>query len=206
MDGTFKDLMESILEGDVQRAESLIDQLQRSGCDPMQIVTDAIKPAMEELGRRFERGEVFLPTIISASMLFADFNKNAAASEYLSDAPTIIMGTVSTDIHEIGKNICASMARIRGYNVMDLGCDVPSEKFISQAVKHGSGTVAVSSTMKSSLKYQQEIVELAAAWDLSVLVGGASCSPEWCGRIGAAGYSRDCVEFVQVLAELHDQS
>lgn len=190
-------LRDSIIEGRFSDARDLIDETVNRGIKPEELIETTIKPALEMLGEMFERGEVYLPTLVSASKLLDGLICDSSADP--DDAPTIIMGTVSSDIHEIGKNICVSMARCHGYRVEDLGNDVPSEKFISSAIKKEATAIAVSSTMKSTLKYQDEITVLASERDIPVLVGGASCSEKWCNRIGAAGYSQDCVSFVSLL-------
>ena len=193
-------LHNAIIEGRFSDARDILDETVNRGVDPEELIETVIEPALELLGDMFEKGEVYLPTLVSASNLLNGLICDDDAAS--KDAPVVVMGTVSSDIHEIGKNICVSMARCHGYHVEDLGNDVPSEKFISSAVKNEANAIAVSSTMKSTLKYQDEITVLASERDIPVLVGGASCSEKWCERIGAAGYSHDCVSFVSLLDKI----
>ena len=188
----------AIVEGNYARASSLIDKALDEGVDAVELINNCLKPSLEKLGEGFERGEVYLPTLVSAVQLL-DHVSDRCGQSCTEGGPTMVIGTVSNDIHEIGKNICASMARVKGFNVRDLGCDVPSRDFVNTAVKTNSKVIAVSSTMKSTQKYQKEVVELAAESGIPVLVGGASCTPTWAETIRAAGYSHDSVEFVNLL-------
>jgi len=194
----------ALSENREKEAKGIVEDLLDSGMSPADIITDIIKPVMELLSKYFDEGKVYLPTIVAASNILDELSKDLTPKKV--DKPVVaVMGTATSDVHEIGKNICVSMARSRGYNVVDLGCDVPNEKFISAAVKNKSDVIAVSSTMKSSLKYQEELAILASEKDIPVLIGGASCSEEWCEQIGAAGYSKNCLEFTELLKRLANE-
>ena len=193
-----EDIVTAIAEGRFDDASAMVADALGSGADREWLVNDVLRPAAEELGRLFEKGEVYLPAMVSASRVLGDLLNDSPVDG--DNTKSIVIGTVSNDVHEIGKNLCASMARSKGYRVIDLGNDVPVDKFIEAAEKHGAPVIAVSSTMKSTLKFQKELVETAGD-EYSVLVGGASCSPAWADSIGAAGYSSDCRDFVLLLAK-----
>lgn len=193
-----EDIVAAMTEGRFSDASDMVADALSSGADKVSLINDVIRPALEELGRLFEMGEIYLPAMVAASKILEQLFEDMPAEEACG-SPPIIIGTVTSDIHEIGKNICASMASSKGYRVINLGCDVPPEKFVEAAEKSGSSVIAVSSAMKSSLKFQKEVIELADG--MTVFVGGASCSPMWAENIGAAGYSKDCKEFVTLLAK-----
>ena len=196
-DSLFEKIEDSILKGRFQDTRTLTKQAIDNGTDPSSLLETVIIPAIRRLVELFDNGEVYLPTIVAASNFLEEFTSSEAIIDQ-NRAPVVAIGTVSSDIHEIGKNICASMLRVNGYRVEDLGADVPSEKFLSVAVKYGCHIIAASAAMKGGLKSQRELVDLAKDSDITVLVGGASCNRRWAESIGA-GYSKDAAELVRII-------
>lgn len=196
-DSLFKKIEDSILIGRFQDTRAFVKEAMDNGTDPASLLETVIVPAIKKLVERFDNGEVYLPTIVAASNFLEEFTTDQNIADQ-NQAPVVTIGTVSSDIHEIGKNICASMLRVYGFRVEDLGADVPSEKFLSVAVKYGCHIIAASAAMKGGLKSQRELVDMAKGDDITVLIGGASCNPRWAESIGAS-YSKDAAELVRIV-------
>ena len=195
-EGLFKELEGYIIEGRFEDVRNTVERALDEGADPTELLCYGIIPPIRKLVDMFEKGEVYLPTIVAASNFLEEFTGKSDVRTLREGAPSIAIGTVEGDIHEIGKNICGSMLRVQGYNVVDLGADVPNDKFISAALKERCRLIAASAAMKGGLKYQKELVKAAAEEDIPVLVGGASCNERYAESIGA-GYSRDAKEFIR---------
>ncbi|MBP5394404.1 MAG: cobalamin-dependent protein [Candidatus Methanomethylophilaceae archaeon] len=196
-DSLFKEIGDSILIGRFQDAKKYTKEAIDRGDDPARLLEVAIIPAIRKLVKRFDNGEVYLPTIVAASNFLEEFTSNESIVDR-NRAPVVTIGTVSSDVHEIGKNICASMLRVNGYRIEDLGADVPPEKFLSTALKYGCHIIAASAAMKSGLKSQRELADITRDYDITILVGGASCNQRWADSIGAE-YSRDAAELVHLV-------
>jgi 5-methyltetrahydrofolate--homocysteine methyltransferase len=203
------DLRKAVLRGDSDGVADLISEIIEAGAKPETLVENSLAATLEVLGDAFERGEAFLPQMIIA----AEAMKSGVAriKEYLpkgSDhkAGTVIFCTVKGDIHSIGKDICVNLLESQGFEVINLGVDVASERVIEAAVKHNADVVCLSALMTTSLKQMQatveavyrELPEFKSDPKKAVCVGGAVVTESWANKIGAA-YSADaprCVELI----------
>jgi 5-methyltetrahydrofolate--homocysteine methyltransferase len=194
----------AVLRGDSDAAPTLVDTVIASGTPAEQVIEDVLAPAIQRLGDAFGRGEAFLPQL----MIAADAMKAAVArvKEHLPEgsagvhAPKVAFATVKGDIHSIGKDICVSLLESQGFDVLDLGVDVPAERVLEAAVQVQA--VCLSALMTTTLPAMRDIVEQvrAASADMPVFVGGAVVTAEWAESIGA-GYSADAPGCVQVVRE-----
>jgi trimethylamine corrinoid protein len=168
-------------------------------------------PAIEEVGDKFEKMVIFLPDL----MLAADAVKSSTAlllpllpKEGKGRKATIVVATVQGDVHEIGKNIVASMLMARGFNVIDMGVDVKTSDLVEEAKKSKAKVICASALMSSTLGSQKDIVDyLSAVGDrkkVAVLIGGGPTSKEWADEIGADGWGADANAAVK-LVEKHSK-
>lgn len=202
-----KELQKAVLDYDSEAAVKATKTAIRAKIDPMEIIDGALVPAIEEVGDKFEKMQIFLPDL----MLAADAVK-AAMSLVIPLMPkgdidtraTVVIATVQGDVHEIGKNIVANMLMARGFNVIDMGVDVKTSLLIDEAKKSQAKIIGASALMSSTLGSQKDIVDyLSALGDrkkFKVMIGGGPTSKIWADEIGADGWGKDANEAVR-LAE-----
>lgn len=209
-DGTLKGIEEAIIGGDKERSAQLVEEA-LAAMDPLTIIQGGMMPAMEKVGNRFSCGEIFLPEMLMASEAWKETMKllkpkMLAAGESVGKIGTVVIGTVQTDVHEIGKNIVATLLSTAGFEVHDLGVDISASKFIQKAEEVGADIIAASAIMTTTMTYQRDILEHLMASGLRdkyiVLVGGGVVNQKWADEIGADGYGETAVDGVRVAKEL----
>jgi len=202
-DKILKDLQKSILEYDSAGAVSAAKAAIASKMDPLKAIEKGLVPSIESIGQKFEKMEIYLPEL----MLAADAMRSALALLLPlipkgSGKGTVVIGTVQGDVHEIGKNIVASMMMAGGYNVIDLGVDVKTTSFIEEAKRNRAKVIGASALMSSTIGSQKDIVDfLASSGDRKkfiVLVGGGPTTKEWAKEIGADACGMTAVEAVKL--------
>lgn len=194
--------------------EKFIETVKRSleeKISPLEII-NALTKALEEIGRKFEEGEIFLVHLVMAGEMV-----KKAVSEYLEPLlkeakmerktlGRVVIGTVSGDIHDIGKNIVAALLFSAGFEVIDLGKDVSVEEFIKAVEEYNPNILGLSALLSTTLPVQKEVIEALKKNRLrdrvKVIVGGAPVTSEWAEQIGADGYAEDAVEAVKVAKRL----
>lgn len=194
--------------------EKFIETVKRSleeKISPLEII-NALTKALEEIGRKFEEGEIFLVHLVMAGEMV-----KKAVSEYLEPLlkeakmerktlGRVVIGTVSGDIHDIGKNIVAALLFSAGFEVIDLGKDVSVEEFIKAVKEYNPNILGLSALLSTTLPVQKEVIEALKKNRLrdrvKVIVGGAPVTSEWAEQIGADGYAEDAVEAVKVAKRL----
>lgn len=203
----------AIIDGDAEAAEESAQSALAAGLDPLLILNEGLMRGADDVGKRFERGEYFLPELMLAGRALKaamDIVKPALLEKY-SGADSQVKGivvaaTVQTDIHDIGKNIVASMLTAAGFEVVDMGVDVPIKAIIDKAEELGAQVIALSALLTTSMPFIKDLIELLKARGLRekyiVLVGGASVTEEWAKGIGADGTARNAAEAVQLARQL----
>jgi len=202
-------IREALLTFESEKLTEVVKKSLEEGSDPLEII-NAITVALGEVGEKFEKGEVFLVHLVTAG----EATKNAI-SEYLEPllkkagakrevAGRVVIGTVAGDIHDIGKSIVASLLFSAGFDVIDLGKDVPVEEFLKAVKEHNPDIVGLSALLSTTLPMQKEVIEALKKNNLrvKVIVGGAPVTAEWAEEIGADGYAEDAVEAVKVAKKL----
>ena len=176
--------------------------------DPVEVIEKGIVPALEEVGRGFEKGTIFLPQLLmsadAAGEAFSAVKRilsmaSTSTSTSTSESP-IIIATVKGDIHDIGKNIVRALLENYGFDVIDLGRDVPPEEIVAAAVKNGSKLVGLSALMTTTVGAMAETVRQLKAADpsISTFVGGAVVTDEYARSIGATYYTKDAMASVRL--------
>ncbi len=170
---------------------------------------DALIPSLEEVGARFERGDYFVPEMLIAARAMQgalDILRPLLAESGAPQVGTFLMGTVKGDVHDIGKNLCNIMLEGAGFTVIDLGVNVPPEKFVEQIGEHNPDVVGFSAFLTTTMpmfKANINALEKAGIRDeVIVMVGGAPVTQEYADAVGADGYSADASSAVKKAKEL----
>lgn len=176
---------------------------------PAGIILDTLIAGMDDIGKRFKNNEIFIPEVlISAKAMHAglDILEPHLSKSGIKPAGKIGIGTVKGDLHDIGKNLVAMMFRGAGFKVLDLGIDVPPEKFIDTAKNRDVDIIAMSSLLTTSMGSMKAVIgELkkeGLAGKVKTMVGGAPVTEDFAGSIGADGYARDASSAVDKAREL----
>lgn len=195
-------LYEAVLQGDKERALTLLRCGLGEEFSPLVALNDYLIPAITEVGRLFGQGIYFLPQLMlsaSAMKSAVDFLKpRLSEGQDLPRVGTVVFATVQGDMHDIGKNIVSVLLENHGVNVVDLGRDVPSSVILKEARSVGADAVCLSALMTTTMPRMREVVDLFAqeGFDCPVLVGGAAITRAFAVEIGASGYGRDAQEAV----------
>ena len=189
-------LYDATLNGKLEEGIAVTKTAIHEGTDPQIIINDYMVKAMEEIGARFESGKAFVPNLLmSARAMKGVLNllKPLLTTGTTTSAGTIVIGTVKGDLHDIGKNLVASMLEGCGFEVINLGVDVSSDQFVEAARKHHADIVCMSALLTTTMNYMREVTAAIQASDLvlkpRVMVGGAPLTEAFATEIGADGYS-----------------
>ncbi|QOY91789.1 cobalamin B12-binding domain-containing protein [Paludibaculum fermentans] len=189
-------LYDAVLNGDQKAAIAVTEQALAEGVTPLDLITNYMVPAMDEVGRRFECEDYFVPELLlSARAMKGSLNliRPLLTASGIEPAGRVAIGTVKGDLHDIGKNLVASMLEGGGFEVIDLGADVAPEKFIDAIQNKGVRVVALSALLTVTMPSMRKTIDaLKAAGvrdQVKVMVGGAPVTQQFAEEIGADGYS-----------------
>jgi corrinoid protein of di/trimethylamine methyltransferase len=195
-----KQLYDSVVSGDAKTTQALTQQALAEGVDPLKLVNEYMVPAMDEVGRRFEANEYFVPELlISARAMKAALELIRPLLTARGDQPLgrVAIGTVKGDLHDIGKNLVGSLLEGGGFEVIDLGVNVTPEKFIATVNEKKANIIAMSAlltTTMPAMKTTIDALKQAGVRDkVKVLIGGAPITQKYADEIGADGYSENAV-------------
>ena len=196
----FNDIRKAIVEGDKPRAQELAREAVRSGADLNEVIDKGYVAGIQVVGELWEKGEYFLPELISSAecmkaamdILQPEMAKANIKSRSLGK---VVIGTVEGDIHDIGKNLVASMLQANGFEVFDLGTDVKLERFIEKAEAEKADIICLSALLTTTMINQKRFIEMLRQKNLygkyKVLVGGAPATRKWADDIGAQGFAEN---------------
>lgn len=208
MNATLEQLFEGIVNGEPETAEQKVNEALSSGLDPAVILNEAMIPAMSEVGRQFEAGECYVPEMLVAAHAMQRgmaLLKPHLQKDGLESRGKVALGTVKGDLHEIGKNLVGIMLEGAGFEIQDLGTDVPPEKFV-EAARAGVNVVAMSALLSTTMIKMKDVVDALQKADLPnkvvVIVGGAPLTETFARSIGADGYAPDASRAVHVVKAL----
>ncbi len=202
----------AVIEFDADLVKDLVSRMLTNKVEPALILDQGLIAGMKEVGERFTRKEYFVPEVLLASEAFyAGFNmiQPLLKKTQVSSKGKIVIGVVAGDIHDIGKNIVKVMLEAAGYEVIDLGKDVPNKKFIVAVQKEKPQILALSSLMTTTMVRMEEIIrelsEKKLRDQVKVITGGAPVTEDFAWKIGADGYGEDAVQAVKVVTRLMDR-
>ena len=190
---------------------TILDEVKKAldaGVKPDAIINDYLIAAINEVGVLFDKKKYFLPQLIgSANTMKKAIDYLEPMLERREDAgqmPTLVIATVEGDIHDIGKNLVVLMLKNYGYNVIDMGKDVPCEDIVDTAIREDAAIIGLSALMTTTMMRMQDVVEICKAKGCKskVIIGGACITQSFADEIGADGYSRDAAECVKLVERL----
>ena len=204
-------LRDQLLTFDADRFVETVKKSVDQGHNPIEVV-NALTKVLQEIGKKFENGEIFLVHLVAAGdaarkatveVLEPLIKKSSEKREALGK---VLIGTVAGDIHDIGKNIVSMMLFTAGFEVYDIGKDVPTEDFVKKTREYNADIVALSALLTTTLPVQREVIEAlkksALREKVKVLVGGAPATAKWAEEAGADGYGEDAIEAVRIAKKL----
>jgi len=202
-------LYDAILTGDAKTARSTTEAALLAGVEPLKLVQEHMMPAMDEVGRRFEENEYFVPELLLAARAMKtclELIRPLLTSGGVEPTGRVVIGTVAGDLHDIGKNLVAAMLEGGGYEVIDLGVNADPAKFVAAVKEHGAKIVAMSAlltTTMPSMKTTIDALKQAGLRDqVKIMIGGAPTSQRYADEIGADGYSDSAVAAVGIARQL----
>jgi len=207
----FKAMAQSIIDGDSDAAVQLAEKAIATDLDPLEAVTKGFVVGVNQVGDSFSCGQAFLPELVMAgeamkaavATLEPEMAKRGTERQVLGK---VVLATVEGDIHEIGKSLVGTMLSASGFQVFDIGVDVPTAKIIEKAREANADIVALSALLTTTMVKQKEVIEALEKDGLhgkvKVMVGGAPVTRDWVQKIGADGYSEDAIGAVNVAKQL----
>jgi len=193
-----KDLYDAILSGDAKKAHATTEAALAAGVEPMTLIQESMVPAMDEVGRLFECEEYFVPELLLAGRAMKsamELLKPRLSAAGQRMAVRVVIGTVKGDLHDIGKNIVASMLEGSGFEVIDLGTDVSPERFVSAVDERKPQVVCMSALLTVTMPAMKLTIDALRTAGLrtqvKVLIGGAPVTMQYAREIGADGYSEN---------------
>lgn len=210
-DTLFQSMLQSILDGEPEDAERAAHDALARGIEPLEAIDRGFMPGVNAVGRGYTCGELFLPDLVRAgvamkaalNVLEPEMMRRGATRQSLG---TVVLGTVKGDIHEIGKNLVGTMLTANGFQVHDLGVDVPCEAFVVKAREVHADVVGLSALLTTTMMGQRRVIEALDKAGLrsqvKVLVGGAPVTGDWARDIGADGFSEDAAGAVKVTKSI----
>ncbi len=204
-----KKLYNAVLNGDLKTAVAATQEALAEGADPLEMVSGYMVPAMSEVGRRYECEEYFVPELLLAARAMKgslELIRPLLSARGVEPVGRVVIGTVKGDLHDIGKNLVASLLEGGGFEVVDLGADVAPEKFV-QAVKDRNANIVCLSALLTvtmpSMKTTVEALKSAGVRDrIKVLIGGAPVTQQYADESGADGYGENASVAVNLARRL----
>ena len=208
-----KDLLDSLKDAivvlDEEKAKEVAENIINDKIDPSLAIKYSIANAAIKVGEKFDSGEYYLPHLVMAGDLMeavsAILEKNISA-EQIVRKKVVVIGTVQADMHSVGKNIVSTMLKAGGFEVHDMGVDVPSMSIIQKAKEVRADIIALSSLLTTTMPYQREVIEDLASMGIrdqfKVMVGGGPVTKAYAEEIGADGYGKDAIEALEEAKKL----
>jgi 5-methyltetrahydrofolate--homocysteine methyltransferase len=198
---------EALCEGSMDKVKELTRKALNEGEAPEKVLKGGLIPAMDRIGVRFRNNEIFIPEVlIAARAMHAGLGvlKPILAKSTTSTTTKVVIGTVKGDLHDIGKNLVGMMLEGAGFEVVDVGIDVPPEKFIQSAKENGAQIIGMSALLTTTMMQMQTTVQKIKAEGLKVktVIGGAPVTAEFAKQIGADGYAPDAASAVSTIKEV----
>ena len=205
-----QEVYDLVVKGKAKKVGAAVTEALEAGCDPTAILNEGMIAAMDEVGAKFKNGEIFVPEMLVAAKAMkngVEVLKPHLASGAAGAAGKVIIGTVSGDLHDIGKNLVGMMLESSGFEVVDLGVDVPKEKFVEAYEQNPDakiiGCSALLTTTMTAMKETVALLNSSPFRDkIKVMVGGAPINAEFAREIGADAYTDDAASCAQKAKEL----
>jgi dimethylamine corrinoid protein len=208
-----KELLDSlkaaIVEIDNERAMEAARKVIAAGIDPRKAIRYSIKEAADEVGRKFDSGDLFIAHLVMVGDLMDEVSavlEKSLPSDQVVKKRSIVIATVQGDVHSVGKNLVSVVLRAGGFEVHDMGVDVPSFQIIQRAKEVKADMIALSSLLTTTMPYQKEVIDdlksMGLRGQFKVMIGGGPVTREYAGQIGADGYGKDAFEAAEEAKKL----
>lgn len=201
-----QDLANAVVEMDESKAAELAEASLGLGIDPYQAIHQGLAVGMNIVGEKYEKEEYFIPELLLCSdAMYAGLNilKPALKKDTTNTLGKIVIGVVEGDTHDIGKSLVQMMLEASGFDVVDLGRDVPINRFIEAAKEHGAQMICLSTLMSTTMEGMHELIKRLEAEgsrnQFKIVIGGGAVTPSFCEKIGADGYSSDAAKAVHLI-------
>lgn len=203
----YTDLYQAIVKGNLNMAKVEVQKAIDCQCTPDEIINECMVKAMAEIGADFEAGRAFVPNLLMSARAMKgalDILKPLMQSAHTELLGKVVIGTVKGDLHDIGKNLVASMLEGSGFEVYNLGSDVSADKFVSTAKEKNADLICLSALLTTTMNYMGDIVKAVsdAGLKAKVMIGGAPITQEFADKIGADGYSSNANAAVSLAKRL----
>ncbi|MCM1387075.1 MAG: homocysteine S-methyltransferase family protein [Bacillus sp. (in: Bacteria)] len=198
------DVLKGNKSGIVEDTQKALEE----GNEPQKLLDEALLPGINEVGELFDKGKYFLPQLIASAEAMKtsiEFLEPLLMKKQSGEKmPVVVIATVEGDIHDIGKNLVALMLKNYGFQVIDLGKDVPKEKIIEAAIRHHAKVIALSALMTTTMQQMKQVILYAKEKnvDAKIIIGGAVITQEYADEIGADGYSKDAADAVKLTKRI----
>jgi corrinoid protein of di/trimethylamine methyltransferase len=203
-------LCQKVIDGDIDGIKELSSEALENGVEPLVILERGISKGMETVGKRFETGEAFLPELLLAADAFTSAMEVVspaleASNDSVAKIGKVLLATVKGDVHNLGKNILATVLETNGFEVVDIGVDQDTLTIIDAAQKNKVDVIGLSAVMTTTMPHQKELIntlnEMNLRNEFIVMVGGGPVSQKWADEIGADGYGKTAMDAVSIAAE-----
>lgn len=201
----FNEISVMLQQGRAKNVKELVQQALDQGIPAIEILEKGLIQGMNIIGEKFKTGEVFVPEVLIAARAMntaMEVLKPVLVSAGVQAKGKVVIGTVEGDMHDIGKNLVKMMMEGRGLEVIDLGINVPAQRFIDEAIKHGAKVIACSALLTTTMNQMKNVVAAAEAAQVrdkvKIMIGGAPVTQEFCDAIGADAYTSDAATAAQV--------
>ena len=200
-------IKEEVIEGNAGKVKEYTNKAVADGLDVSAILNEGLIAGMNVIGNRFKDGDVYVPEVLLAARAMHTglaVVKQLIVNAGIKEKGIVAIGTIKGDLHDIGKNLVIMMLEGAGYKVIDLGVDVPFEKFVQAIEEHHPQIIGISALLTTTMTQMQEAVAKLRAYRdrVKVIVGGAPVTPKFAQEIGADGYAADAASAVDKVAEL----
>lgn len=206
---SLQDISEALIKGDAETVKGLVQETLKDGISPFEILNNALIAGMTEVGKKFKALEIYVPEVLMSARAMSwgvDALKPAWKGKDVKPLGTVVIGTVKGDNHDIGKNLVVMMMEGAGFKVIDLGVNIPIEKFIQAIKEHKPDILGMSSLLTTTMgefKKNIEALKNSGLRDkVKVMVGGAPVSERYALDSGADVYGGDAIEAVEKAKEL----
>ena len=204
------EISENLQKGKAKIVKEMVQQAIDEGCEPDKILNEGLLSGMSVIGEKFKNNEVFVPEVFVAARAMnmgVSVLKPHLITSGVASAGKICIGTVQGDLHDIGKNLVKMMLEGKGFEVVDLGTDVPPEAFIAAAQEQGCKIICCSALLTTTMNVMADVVKAAEAAgirdEVKIMVGGAPVTEEFCKTIGADCYTTDAASAADAAVSLY---
>ena len=202
------DISEKLQQGRAKAVAELVQQALDEGCEPEKILNEGLLCGMDIIGEKFRNNEVFVPEVLVAARAMnkgSEILKPHLVASGVTNTGKVCLGTVQGDLHDIGKNLVKMMMEGKGIEVIDLGTDVPAEKFVQTAIDENCDIICCSALLTTTMNVMADVVKAAEAASIrdkvKIMIGGAPVSEEYCAEIGADAYTSDAASAANLALE-----